>query len=41
MYTDEHGEVCPSGWKPGQATMVPDHASKKLNDFWANGHGKK
>jgi alkyl hydroperoxide reductase subunit AhpC len=41
MYTDEHGEVCPSGWKPGQATMVPDHASKKLNDFWANEHGKK
>jgi alkyl hydroperoxide reductase subunit AhpC len=41
MYTDEHGEVCPAGWKPGQATMVPDHASSKLTDFWANEHGKK
>jgi peroxiredoxin (alkyl hydroperoxide reductase subunit C) len=40
IYTDEHGEVCPSGWKPGQATMVPDHASNKLTDFWANEHAK-
>merc|ERR1719486_121056 len=41
MYTDEHGEVCPSGWKaPGDATMVPDHASKKLEDFWAKEHDK-
>ncbi|MCX7115637.1 MAG: peroxiredoxin [Gammaproteobacteria bacterium] len=21
QYTDEHGEVCPAGWKPGQAGM--------------------
>ena len=38
-YTDEHGEVCPSGWTPGKATMTPDVASKKLADFWANEHG--
>ncbi|KAL5010482.1 hypothetical protein ScPMuIL_012787 [Solemya velum] len=24
QYTDEHGEVCPAGWKPGQDTIVPD-----------------
>lgn len=21
QYTDEHGEVCPAGWKPGQDTV--------------------
>ena len=41
QYTDEHGEVCPSGWTPGKATMTPDHASDKLAAFWANEHGKK
>ena len=40
QYTDEHGEVCPSGWEPGAATMVPDHASDALTSFWANEHGK-
>lgn len=24
MFTDEHGEVCPANWKPGQATMKAD-----------------
>ncbi|XP_015590482.1 peroxiredoxin 1 [Cephus cinctus] len=29
QFTDEHGEVCPAGWKPGNKTMKPDvHASK-------------
>eukprot|EP00117_Sycon_ciliatum_P038393 scpid69360/ scgid28540/ Peroxiredoxin-4; Antioxidant enzyme AOE372; Peroxiredoxin IV; Thioredoxin peroxidase AO372; Thioredoxin-dependent peroxide reductase A0372 len=28
-YTDEHGEVCPAGWKPGAATIVPDPEGKK------------
>lgn len=22
QYTDEHGEVCPAGWKPGQDTVI-------------------
>lgn len=39
QYTDEHGEVCPSGWTPGEATMVADHGSDKLSAFWANIHG--
>ena len=24
QFTDKHGEVCPAGWKPGKATMVPN-----------------
>lgn len=24
QFTDEHGEVCPANWKPGQKTMVAD-----------------
>ena len=40
QYTDKHGEVCPSGWEPGKATMVPDHKSDKLASFWENEHGK-
>jgi tryparedoxin peroxidase (2-Cys peroxiredoxin) len=24
QYTDQHGEVCPAGWKPGAKTMNPD-----------------
>ncbi|GLH11775.1 hypothetical protein R5R35_010731 [Gryllus longicercus] len=29
QYTDQHGEVCPAGWKPGQDTIVPDPVLKK------------
>nr|AFZ78681.1 peroxiredoxin [Coptotermes formosanus] len=29
QYTDEHGEVCPAGWKPGQETIIPDPVGKK------------
>ncbi|ESO89153.1 hypothetical protein LOTGIDRAFT_183148 [Lottia gigantea] len=24
QYTDQHGEVCPAGWKPGGDTIIPD-----------------
>ena len=27
-YTDEHGEVCPSGWTPGAATIKPSTTNK-------------
>ncbi|KAB7497289.1 Peroxiredoxin-4 [Armadillidium nasatum] len=23
QFTDKHGEVCPAGWKPGDATIIP------------------
>jgi len=29
QYTDQHGEVCPAGWKPGGATIVPNPLEKK------------
>lgn len=27
-YTDQHGEVCPANWQPGNATIVPDQKEK-------------
>jgi len=29
QFTDEHGEVCPAGWRPGKATMKPDPKGSK------------
>jgi len=29
QYTDKYGEVCPSGWKPGDLTMHPDPTKSK------------
>ncbi|KAL7298630.1 hypothetical protein TKK_0008396 [Trichogramma kaykai] len=29
QFTDEHGEVCPAGWKPGKKTMKPDPIGSK------------
>lgn len=33
QYTDEHGEVCPAGWKPGQETVTPIYATKSLTPY--------
>jgi alkyl hydroperoxide reductase subunit AhpC len=33
---EKHGEVCPAKWKPGKKTMVADHDSNKLGEFWEN-----
>ena len=41
QYTDEHGEVCPSGWKKGAKTMVPDHNSEKTQKYFAEEMAKK
>ena len=38
QYTDEHGEVCPAGWKPGQKTIVPDPVSSKEYFEQCNGN---
>jgi len=32
QYTDQHGEVCPAGWKPGADTIIPD-PKEKLSYF--------
>ncbi|KAG9508432.1 Peroxiredoxin-2, partial [Fragariocoptes setiger] len=29
QFTDEHGEVCPAGWKPGSATIKPSAEASK------------
>ncbi|VDD96576.1 unnamed protein product [Enterobius vermicularis] len=29
QYVEEHGEVCPAGWKPGSATIKPDVQQSK------------
>jgi len=29
QFVDEHGEVCPVGWKPGSLTMNPDSVKSK------------
>lgn len=34
QFTDEHGEVCPAGWKRGQAGMKPD--TKGVADYLAS-----
>ncbi len=36
QFTDQHGEVCPAKWKPGKKTMVTDHGSDKLKEFFEN-----
>jgi hypothetical protein len=33
QYTDEHGEVCPAGWKPGQETVSANIFDKKPHTF--------
>ncbi|KAJ1674781.1 Peroxiredoxin-1 [Spiromyces aspiralis] len=34
QFTDEHGEVCPVNWKPGDMTIVPD--VQKSMQYFAN-----
>jgi len=29
QFADEHGEVCPANWKPGDATIKPDPSGSK------------
>ncbi|XP_043940687.1 peroxiredoxin-2 [Protopterus annectens] len=36
QYTDEHGEVCPAGWNPGSATIIPD--VQKCKAFFSKQH---
>ena len=41
QFADKHGEVCPSGWTPGKATIEPKLGSQKLNDYWHKEHASK
>jgi len=35
QFADEHGEVCPAGWKPGAATINPKDKSKYFSQAHA------
>uniref|UniRef100_A0A1I8I9V5 Thioredoxin peroxidase n=2 Tax=Macrostomum lignano TaxID=282301 RepID=A0A1I8I9V5_9PLAT len=37
QYTDKHGEVCPAGWRPGAATIIPD--PEKKEEYFRKTHG--
>jgi len=37
QHVDEHGEVCPSNWKPGKDAMKPDPVQSKT---YFQKHGK-
>ena len=34
QFTDEHGEVCPSNWKPGRKTMKPKPGDPDLKTYF-------
>ena len=34
QFTDEHGEVCPSNWKPGRKTMKPKPGDPDLKKYF-------
>ncbi|XP_067416581.1 peroxiredoxin-2 [Emydura macquarii macquarii] len=36
QYTDTHGEVCPAGWQPGSATIIPTVTESK--EFFSKQH---
>ncbi|MCJ8330107.1 MAG: peroxiredoxin [Lentisphaeria bacterium] len=37
QYFEEHGEVCPANWTPGEASMKPDpEGSKEFFGSWGN-----
>jgi alkyl hydroperoxide reductase subunit AhpC len=38
QYTDEHGEVCPANWQPGQKTMIPDAKSNNYKEVISSAH---
>ena len=38
QFADEHGEVCPANWKPGDKTIVPDQTDKKI--YFSEAFGK-
>ena len=38
QYADEHGEVCPANWQPGDNTIKPNQGQK--NEFFSTAYGK-
>ena len=40
QFTDEHGEVCPTNWKPGRKTMKPKPGDPDLKKYFEEELGK-
>jgi peroxiredoxin (alkyl hydroperoxide reductase subunit C) len=38
QYSRKHGEVCPAGWQPGDATIIPD--LEKSKNYFCSARGK-
>ena len=41
QFTDEHGEVCPSNWKPGKKAMKPKAGDPDLKKYFEEEMGKE
>ena len=41
QYSDEHGEVCPSKWKPGKKGIDTNHGSLKTIKYWKDEHASR
>ena len=41
QHSDEHGEVCPASWTPGDKTIKPDTDSEVTKTYWKETHAKK
>ena len=41
QYSDKHGEVCPSKWKPGGKTMKADIHAPETKTYWEEVHAKE
>ena len=39
QYAEEHGEVCPANWKPGDKTIVPDQ--KEMKTYFQDAYADK
>lgn len=39
-FTDDHGDVCPSKWKPGGKTLKPNMDSAENKEYWKTEHAK-
>ena len=39
QFTDEHGEVCPAGWRPGKKSMKPN--AEGVSEYLANQEAEK
>lgn len=41
QYADDNKVLIPSKWRPGGKTLVPDHSSNKVQEYWITEHVRK